>query len=184
MIWRQGPRRAGVAAGVALACLFATSAEAFDFLDKTHVVNVTQRTRLHETVLQLGDGGYALAGGGYRGFRKWYEQRSIDIQFDFMTELSDGAGLLWGFGTGERGEKYRIAPSFKIGFIVQKNLNSHSVISFSATRLFGGKLKEKPCVADYGEIGGVQLVNCRLAASELEPSATLQDLVRKRPEDW
>ena len=64
----------------------------------------------------------------------------------------------------------------KIGFILQHEFNEQSRISFSMTRLMAGGLKEKPCTADYGEIGGVQSVNCRLAATTLEPSATLQYL--------
>ncbi len=33
--------------------------------------------------------------------------------------------------------------------------------------------------ADYGDIGGVQRVNCRLAATELEPKETLKYLLMK-----
>jgi hypothetical protein len=51
------------------------------------------------------------------------------------------------------------------------------------TRLVAGGLKEKSCTADYGDIGGVQAVNCRLAASTLEPSSTLQYLANIRAQD-
>lgn len=47
--------------------------------------------------------------------------------------------------------------------------------------MFGGRLKEKTCSADYGEIGGVQTVNCRLAASTLQPAETLQYLMNEKP---
>jgi len=52
----------------------------------------------------------------------------------------------------------------------------------AATR-FGGGLKEGTCVADYGDIGGVQSVNCRLAASELPPQETLKHLFNQAPHD-
>jgi hypothetical protein len=38
-------------------------------------------------------------------------------------------------------------------------------------------------VADYGDIGGVQSVNCRLAASELPPQETLKHLFNQAPHD-
>ena len=45
----------------------------------------------------------------------------------------------------------------------------------------GGSLKEKTCVAQYGEVGGTQEVNCRLAASEQAPLETLKYLARDKP---
>ena len=38
----------------------------------------------------------------------------------------------------------------------------------------------RPCTADYGAIGGVQAVNCRLAASQLDPAETLRHLEQER----
>jgi len=51
------------------------------------------------------------------------------------------------------------------------------------TTRIGGHLRERACTADYGEIGGVQRVNCRLAATPLEPRETLQYLWDERPGD-
>ena len=158
---------------------------AWSFIENTYLLNVTQRTRLSDVAAKLGRGGYELSGGGFVDFSKWYDQKWIDIEFHFMTQLHEDFGILWGFSTGEWGEKYKISPSLKLGAIVQHRLSDRSSFSLSATRLFGGGFTEKTCVADYGDIGGVQTVNCRLAATQLEPSQTLQYLYRTKPlEAW
>lgn len=163
----------------------AQPASAGSLLDATYLLNVTQRTRLSDAAWRLGDGAYELVDGRRVVFAPWYEPKWIDVDFHLLTQLSENLGLLWGFSTGEWGEKYRIHPSYKIGFIVQHRLSPQAVISFSATRRFGGGLEERPCIADYGEIGGVQSVNCRLAAADIEPSETLQYLYRAKPlESW
>ena len=77
--------------------------------------------------------------------------------------------------------KYTIAPSLKLGLVAQIQPASNMVVSFRATTILGGSLNEKSCTADYGDIGGVQRVNCRLAASTLAPQDTLNYLVRQRP---
>lgn len=152
------------------------SAQVADVLDNTAIVSVKQRSAMTIRAQQLAAGGYELSGGGLVSFVKWYEPKNPDLQFDFLTQFTPNFGLLWGFSTGEYGEKYTVQPAGKIGFIIQHEFNEKSRISFSMTRLVAGGLKEKPCTADYGEIGGVQSVNCRLAATTLEPSATLQYL--------
>ena len=89
----------------------------------------------------------------------------------------------WGLSTGERGQKYRIEPGLKIGFLVQTEISRNSTISLSATTILAGMLTEETCIADYGAIGGVQTVNCRLAASTLPPAETLQHLFDDPPTD-
>lgn len=167
-------------------CLFATSAQnasASSIVDNTYLLNVTQRTRLSDLAWRLGDGGYELAGGRFVEFRKWYEPKWLDLDFHFLTQLAENVGLLWGFSTGEWGQKYRIHPSFKLGFILQHKISPQASMSVSVTRRFGGGLEERPCIADYGDIGGVQTVNCRLAASQIEPAETLNYLYRTKPLD-
>ena len=44
-------------------------------------------------------------------------------------------------------------------------------------------MKERACTADYGDIGGVEQVNCRLAASEMTPTETLKYLTNALPPD-
>lgn len=166
-------------------CALSMPAVAGSLADNTHLLNITQRMRFSETPERLGRGGYELTGGEFVDFRKWYIQKWIDIEFHFMTQINENIGLLWGFSTGEWGPKYRIHPAFKLGAIFQIRLSRSATLSFSATRHFGGGFEERPCMADYGEIAGVQKVNCRLAASELEPAETLQYLFRsKRVESW
>jgi hypothetical protein len=55
-------------------------------------------------------------------------------------------------------------------------------VTTRAAYIFGGKLTEKACMADYGEYaGGYQKVNCRLAATPLPPEETMRYLVNEKP---
>ncbi len=155
----------------------------FDLLSNTALISVKERQTLSTYAQQLGAGGYELSGGSPVTLTKWYQRRNPDVHFDFMTQVLPGVGILWGVSTGEYAAKYMIEPALKAGVILQHAFSPTADISFSFTQLFRGRLKEKPCVADYGDIGGVQSVNCRLAASTLEPSATLQYLANVRPPD-
>lgn len=98
-----------------------------------------------------------------------------------MTQVQAGFGFIWGASTGERGVKYTIAPSLKLGAVYQTEITKNGFFSVKGTTIVGGSLKEKSCTADYGDIGGVQEVNCRLAATELPPAETLNYLVRDKP---
>jgi hypothetical protein len=160
-----------------------TPARAYDALDQTYFLGFKQGSRLSEQVYKLGIGSYELSGGGNVEFRRWYGQKWTDMRVDFMTQLSKGAGLLWGVSTGEWGQKYRIAPGFRVGILLQAEPTPTSSIGISFTTILGGRLREKSCVADYGDIGGVQEVNCRLAASTLQPADTLKYLVNMKPPD-
>ena len=127
--------------------------------------------------------GYELSGGERVSFDDWYRVRSPDLRVDFLTELTPDFGLLWGFGTGERGEKYHVEPSLRVGFLYTAPVGETGTFSFSLTTRLGGRLRERACTADYGAIGGVQRVNCRLAATPLEPRETLQYLWDEAPGD-
>jgi hypothetical protein len=158
-------------------------ARAYDALGETFLVNIKQGTPLSDRVYKLGMGSYELSGGGNVDFRRWYGQNWTEMRIDLLTQVTEGAGILWGFSSGEWGPKYRIAPGFKLGVILQAQPTPLSSISISFTSLIGGRLREKSCMADYGDIGGVQAVNCRLAASTLQPSETLKYLVNMKPPD-
>ena len=69
----------------------------------------------------------------------------------------------------------------KLGFVLTSEPSRNAVFSLKATTVVGGDLRERPCSADYGAIGGEQAVNCRLAASTLAPADTLQYLLQERP---
>lgn len=156
------------------------------FLQTTYLINIQENLRFSQTILRLGLGGFELAQGEFRRFGPWYDPKWTDLRFEFMTQVNDQFGLLWAVSTGERGEKYRVDPEFRAGFILQFEPLSHVYMSFLYTRSFGGALRELPCQADYGEIGGMRQVNCRLAASTLTPEETLQYLVNIKPagQNW
>jgi hypothetical protein len=129
----------------------------------------------------LGDGGYELSDGTWVSFRNWYDSDWVDFRVELLTQLSDNFGVLWGASTGEWGEKYTIEPSLRLGFVSQVQPRPNASLSLTVTTTIGGRLFERPCEADYGEIGGIQPVNCRLAASLLQPEETLQYLLNVDP---
>ncbi len=62
-------------------------------------------------------------------------------------------------------------------------MTRRTTLALTARTTFGGRLQEKPCMADYGALGGIQPVNCRLAAGDLTPEATLDQLWNFAPAD-
>ena len=112
--------------------------------------------------------------------RKTFVERSAE------QRVLRGCGFLlglWGFGTGEGGAKYHIEPSLKFGFLATEPVGDGGLLSLSVTTVLGGYFREGSCTANYGAIGGVQEVNCRMAASVLRPSETLDYLVNTPPSD-
>jgi hypothetical protein len=128
-------------------------------------------------------GGYELADGRYQPFSQWYAGRLTTLRAEFVTQFTPGVALLWGLSTGENREKYQLQPAARIGFVAVRQLGPRTTLSLSARTTLAGRLKERPCTADYGAIGGVQRVNCRLAATELAPEDTLKYLWNFRPPD-
>jgi len=171
--------------------MFASSASALEletswfegasFLKATHLIEMRQGSSLSRSAASLRNGGYQLAGGEDVSMRRWYDTKWVDVGASFMTQLTDNVGFIYGLSTGEQAQKYTIAPSLKLGLVAQFQPATNMVVSFRATTLLGGSLNEKSCTADYGDIGGVQRVNCRLAASTLAPQETLNYLLRERP---
>lgn len=148
---------------------------------QTQLIEVTQDSDLSRKLGQFRSGGFESSQGAWVSFHSWYSTAWKDTGIAWMTQLTPHLGVIWGGSTGERGEKYTIAPSLKIGAVFQAEPLKNTVFSIRATTLLGGALKEKSCSADYGDIGGVQEVNCRLAASTLEPAATLKYLLNDKP---
>jgi hypothetical protein len=170
-------------ASILLMCISGDAAKGETFWERTQLVDVSYGGGLSGTARSLGRGGYELSDGTPVGLRDWYSSDWQDLSVTLITQVSDNFGIYWGFSTGERGEAYRIEPGARVGFILYEELSENSAISISATALLGGDLREDSCTADYGAIGGVQKVNCRLAASFLEPARTLDYLVRESPPD-
>jgi hypothetical protein len=150
---------------------------------KTTVLDVQQEAVPARDIQIARFGGYELADGQFQSFSRWYAGRLTFIRADLITQLTPGIGLLWGLSGGERGEKYTLQPSLRAGLVAVASLSSHSTLSLTARTTLGGRLLEKPCSANYGAIGGVQLVNCRLANSELSPESTLTQLWNFAPVD-
>lgn len=165
-------------------CFIASSqAFAFDFFRDTYLLNIKQGSELSGKVSAFRNESFETAAGGEVRFDKWYNTKWTDAQLDFMTKVDDNFGIIWGVSTGERGAKYKIDPSLKLGFVYMTEVRKNVSVSFKAHYRFGGRLREQSCVADYGDIGGVQQVNCRLAASVLSPQETLKYLLNEKPED-
>jgi len=150
---------------------------------KTHLIGVQYGSALSREVSGFRGQSYELSGGELIRFDRWYRTHWQDLQLNWLTEVNPQLGFIWGFGTGERGPKYRIQPSMQLGFLFQQPLSKQSAWSARFTTRLGGALKEKTCLADYGDIGGVQTVNCRLAATELPPEETLKYLLNESPRD-
>ena len=142
----------------------------------TSLIEIQQGSDLSRRIRGLRGQGFESAGGERVDFSGWYGSNWTDMRVTWMTQLSASTGFIWGLGTGERGPKYSISPSVKIGLIHQARIDRRTVLTLRTTTVLGGRLREKSCTADYGEIGGVQTVNCRLAASTLEPAETLRYL--------
>lgn len=149
----------------------------------TRLVELRQGGELSQQAAGMRQGGYETAQGQWVDMARWYRTRWTDTHVGFMTQLDPRWGLLWGFSTGEQGSKYRIAPSLKLGLVHVVQPTRDSELSLRWTTTLGGSLRERACTADYGAIGGVQAVNCRLAASTLAPADTLAYLVRAAPRD-
>jgi hypothetical protein len=152
-------------------------------MEQTHLLGLSLGSDLSSIPKSSRNQGYELSDGVGVSFDAWYRDRVPNIQIDFITEMTTDLGLLWGFGTGEYGEKYQIDPSLRLGLLYSSPVGDNGVLSMRLTTRIGGHLRERACTADYGDIGGVQRVNCRLAATPLEPSETLQYIWGEKPGD-
>lgn len=171
------------------AVLYSNSVRADGFLEQghslsrsTHLIEIAQDSRLSLMVRGLRNGGFETSGGSWIAFENWYSTNWHDTRLSWITQVNRNFGVIWGLSTGERAEKYTIEPGFRLGFLFQSQPSKQSLLTFSGSTMLGGRLKEKTCTANYGQIGGVQTVNCRLAASELAPSETLNYLFNEKPE--
>lgn len=150
-------------------------------LDATYLLELKQGSYLSSLAGNLGSGGFETATGNRIDFRPWYRSRWTEASITWMTQISQNLGVIHGFSTGERGPKYTIFPAFKLGVMMQTQTGHQAFLSLRLITTIGGELREKPCSANYGEIGGVQTVNCRLAATPLPPAQTLSYLLREKP---
>ena len=151
-------------------------AHASDLLADTYLISVFQGSNRSTLGRSLGDGGFELSTGEFFTLRDFYTPTVPHLSVLFLRQVSPTFGFLWGFGTGERAPKYEIEPSIYIGVLAQHEVFENAFVSLRAVYPIGGRLRERSCTGDFGEIGGIQEVNCRLAAGLLPPSETLQFL--------
>ena len=152
------------------------------FFAASYLLDIKQDTALSLKARALREGGYETAGGTPVNFSQWYSPSSPDVHAAWFTQIDRNFGVIWGFGTGEVAEKYTIAPSLRLGVTYQIEPRKNNRFSLTANTVIGGELREKTCTADYGGIGGMTAVNCRLAAAPMAPEETLNYLEYARPE--
>ncbi|MCH8467642.1 MAG: hypothetical protein LAT78_13875 [Roseinatronobacter sp.] len=156
------------------------SAHAQSLLDQTFLLDMRSGSSRSNIAAALSRGGYELDDQTPIDFADWYTARFPDFNVQFLTSLNPNLGAIWGFSTGERGEKYRIYPGMWIGFIYRYEITDRIDWTFSAITMLGGDFKERDCIGDWPDLGGKQKVNCRLATTRLPPQDTLAFLIRQR----
>jgi hypothetical protein len=152
------------------------------FSQATHLVDINLESTLNRRAKSLRDGGFETSAGEQINFYSWYAPRVNEIHITWMTQLTRNFGVIWGIGTGERADKYTIDPSAKLGFVYQAELRKNQLLSVSFIGSVAGDFREHTCMADYGDIGGIHEVNCRLAATEMPPEMTLNYLESGKPD--
>lgn len=153
-------------------------AAASDLFSDTFLIGVFQGSNRSTLGRELGDGGFELSTGEFFSLRDFYTPSIPQISILFLRQVSPTFGIIWGVGTPERAPKYEIEPTAYLGFLYQYELFDNAFLSVRGIYPFGGRLRELSCIGDFGEIGGVQEVNCRLAAGILPPSQTLDFLAQ------
>ena len=141
----------------------------------TYLLDIHLGSRRSDVVQGLRNGGYELANGQRVSFDGWYRPRHPELTILFLSQVSDGFGITWGLSTGGDGQKYAIDPALLLGLTWQANLSPRSTLTLGLQTVWGGRLRERSCIADYGPFGMAE-VNCRLAATEIPPSETLHYL--------
>jgi hypothetical protein len=163
---------------------FCLASPDFELWNATHLIEIKQGSELSNKMGAWKMGGYELSNGTPVSFRSWYTPTFTDTRVTYMTQVHPKVGLIWGFSTGESAQKYTVDPSIKLGLVFRHELDKTSFFSLRGTTILAGRLRESACTANYGDIGGVQQVNCRLAASPMQPSQTLQYLYNEKPYNY
>jgi hypothetical protein len=152
----------------------------------THLIGIQQGSALSQTVshvrsevVELGDGKGTLF-----YLKNKYKTNWQDLQLTFLTEINPNFGLIFGFGTGERGPNYKIEPSLQLGFIHLTQIDKKSNLQTRFSYRFAGKLKEKPCITSRPALNLFNTEeNCRLTTSLMPIEETLNFLWNEAPRD-
>ena len=183
--WAHIPRKLRADLGLACLCLCVASvkpAGANPFLEDMELIGVGIGG-LSSLASSFRSGSGGLSDGSRYSFNRYYTSDFKDVRFTLLSPIDRNFGIIWGFGTGESGSKYDIEPSLKFGFLATQPLGDNGLLSLSVSTVLGGYFREGACTADYGAIGGIQEVNCRLADSILPPAETLDYLENRAPSD-
>lgn len=165
--------------------LVAGQAMALPESSRTELVDIGLNAGFTRQLQPIREGGYEAAQGEWISFQRWYAPSWRDTRVTWMTPLSPRLGLLWGLSTGERAAKYTVSPGLRLGAVYQADVSRQVSFSFKAMHVLGGRLKERTCQANYGAltVNADVEVNCRLAASTLAPSDTLNLMLNSRPDN-
>jgi hypothetical protein len=165
---------------IALSSVGAAPGHAQELWHDTSLLSVSFGSARSLAARALGRGGYELADGTPIDLWNWYRPKHLDVTVTFLRRFTSDLGLIWGLSTGEHAPKYQIDPALHLGFAWRHAVSAKGTVSVTVIVPFWGQMREGLCTADYGGIGGVQSVNCRLAASELPPAETLNYIVTMR----
>lgn len=143
------------------------------FWGSTHLVGFSLDTPQSQFVRSAAQNGFELSEGGVVDLNGWYSPDVPNFSATFLTQLNPDIDLVWGAAIGERGPKYRLGPEATLGLVMRRKLGRNTAVQVDVYGQYGGALRESACVGDYGDLGGLQQVNCRLAASILPPDETL-----------
>ncbi len=113
------------------------------FAQSTYLIEVSQNTYLSRQANSLRNGGYETSEGKPVDFNAWYTPKLKETRVSWVTQWSPNLGLTWGFGSGERAEKYDIHPSFRWGFLLQVQPSRQSLLTFSAVSSWGGEWRKR-----------------------------------------
>lgn len=178
LLAKTGKRALIVSAWISIMCCAPPSmALGLDFLERAQVYDVSLGSRRYYYARSARYGGYETANGSFVSFESWYSPDYPELNIKFRSPLSSELSLIWGLSTGSRAEKFTIQPGVWLGLDYVTELTDNVFIALNAMTLIGGRLTERPCHADYGPFGMFS-VNCRLAALDLAPEATLEYLFR------
>lgn len=143
---------------------------------RSRLVDLTNGGLNSDLVRSAAAQGFELSGGQAVDLQRWYSPRVPNLSAAFLTEVSPHFGVIWGGAVGERGEKYTLGPTATLGVVFRKSIAHNLVLEMEVSGIYGGRLRERACVGNFGAIGGVQRVNCRLAATLIAPKETLNYL--------
>ena len=112
--------------------LFSKPAGAQAFLEDMELVGVGVGG-LSSLAAKLRRGTGGLSDGSRYSFARYYSSDFKDLRITMLSPINSNFGIIWGFGTGESGEKYHIEPSVKIGFLATQPVGDNGLLSLSAS---------------------------------------------------